>query len=135
MKRLLRILLPTALGAVSLFAMALPASATYTSFTSLGCYGSGSSLYTGTNQITSRTDAWVNFTANPCGYAYVQGEYRAATGAYAGQWFLIGPGWNLGGGWVSSQVDNVSAARNVKHSACNAGGPCTGWSWGTTQYP
>ena len=132
MKRLLRYILPTALAVVGLAAMALPASATNTSFTSEGCYGSGHTNLTGTNQITSDVSAWVNFTSTPCNWVYLMGFYKNASN---GLWYgPTGPGW-YSGGTTSWRVSNASGAQNVLHSSCNPGGPCSSAVYGVTQYP
>jgi len=123
------------LGLVALIAASafLTASATNTSFTSEGCYGSGSSSSAGTNQIRSNTNAWKNFTAIICNYTYASGYYRVAGSSY---WVgPIGKFWGALYEQVTYVVENTDRATGVAHTACWAGGPCSGVVYGYTQYP
>ncbi len=111
MKRLLRILLPTALAAVSLFAMALPASAsTVGLYGGLDCYGSGKTTYSAGAVFASTSGA-----GYPCN-SYTQ-VYLSAT---------TPPGYaDLGATWGyitivwGTAAPSVAGVHNLCHYVCN----------------
>ena len=103
MKRLLRIILPTALGAISLLAMALPASATSVSLESGACLGGGFSQYY--NAWKSDSGTWLDNAASPCyrELTHRWGENgaikRLDKAGYSNQWHAVyepADIWNCG---------------------------------------
>lgn len=130
-----RVIAAALLAGFALLATALPASATIATFNNVeNCSGGGITYANGLN-IGSETDADRVSPPGPCGWVYLQGEYRDRT---TGTWFVADPGqaWYQAA-WAQVFVLSVDQARNVVHTACNAGGPCPG-SWPGrvyTQYP
>lgn len=131
-----RIIAAALLAAIAILATALPASATTANFNNVeGCSGTGTTSVLSVTQIRSRTDAWAVPGMGSCGWVYQQGEYRQIG---SGTWHWVHPtiAWYNATN-VQIDVNNVYEARNVAHSACNAGGTCPG-SWPGrvyTQYP
>lgn len=73
---------------------------------------------------TSATDA---VQGDACNWTYIQGLfYRSSSGRV-----LHGPGW-VAGGYAGSGTITSYAIADTDYSACNPGGPCSGWYWGWT---
>ena len=114
MKRLLRYILPTAVGLVGLLATVVPASALSTaSMNTGGCNGTGYSfaVYVGT---------WGSGDISSCTWQYLDCYWQLSNGYI----FHGCPGWVTG----SSPAYQVNQTVGVSsyHSLCAAGGPCTG---------
>ena len=112
MKRLLRIILPTALGAISLLAMAVPASANSRGLYGGGeCYGTGRTTYSSSGAV----DAITFMAGYPCN-SYTQVYLEATTPAgysdLAGSWGYVAIYWG-------TAAPSVAGTHNLCHYSCN----------------
>ena len=124
MKRLLRILLPTALAVVGLAAIALPASATTASLNTGGCTGTGYTQQYG----------WFAATSSSCNWRYVDCWWQKLNGSYEHNgpgWVQYSPSCNPGPG----EALNPTVHGHAYHSLCAAGGPCGPSSYYYTYEP
>lgn len=123
----------TVFALLGLASASLPAMATGPNwfYNSEGCDGYGYTWLSGTNQISSETDAEVIGSSSPCTWEYLNGSYQST----GGNWYFLGPGWdNNGTGYYKVVVSNAQHAANVGHSGCNPGGPCTNANFSYTSY-